>query len=49
MLLRQLARRFGELPTQIQDRVDAASSDEIDAWADAVLEAPSLADLFGDG
>ena len=46
-LLRQLRRRHGALPQSIVDRVDAAGNDDLDQWADAVLDAPSLDAIFG--
>jgi hypothetical protein len=45
-LLRQLHRRYGTVPQAIVDRVFAASSDELDSWTDAVLDAPSLEAIF---
>jgi len=45
-LLRQLHRRYGTVPQAIVDRFFAASSDELDSWTDAVLDAPSLEAIF---
>ncbi len=46
LLRRLLARRFGELPAWVDTRLGAASSDELEHWADRVLEAPTLEDVF---
>ncbi len=45
-LERQLARRFGPLPRDIAARIAAAEPDRIEAWLDAVLDAPDLATVF---
>lgn len=42
VLARLLARRFGALPAWVEDRLSSASEAELEAWADAVLEADSL-------
>ena len=42
VLARLLARRFGALPGWVEDRLSSASEAELEAWADAVLEADSL-------
>nr|VFK19203.1 MAG: conserved hypothetical protein (putative transposase or invertase) [Candidatus Kentron sp. LPFa] len=46
LLIRQLSRRFQPLPDQISDRVYAAGPGTIEIWADRVLEAKSLDDIF---
>lgn len=48
MLLRQLRRRFGDLPADITDCVRGADGDELDDWSDRILDAKSLGDVFGD-
>jgi Domain of unknown function (DUF4351) len=49
MLLRQIRRRFGTGVTgDIEQRVTAASPEQIELWADRVLSAPTLADLLAD-
>jgi predicted transposase YdaD len=45
-LLRQLQRRFGPLPPELEPRLLAASEAELERWAVAVLEAPTLAAVF---
>lgn len=44
-----LTRLFGELPDNVARRVQAASTDEIGAWADRVLGTKSLDEVLGDG
>ena len=48
LLLRQLTRRFGELPPETVERVRAAEGDQLLLWADRVLDAPSLEAVFAD-
>ena len=47
VLERQLLRRFGRLPRSASERLVAASAADLEAWADRVLEANSLDDVFG--
>ena len=42
MLLRQLQKRFEPVPETVQRRVLGASVEELEAWADAVLDASSI-------
>lgn len=46
VLRRLLARRFGPLPANAEQRLAAASSDELERWADNILDAPSLDAVF---
>ena len=46
VLARQLTRRFGTLPTWVNDRLQSASESQLGAWADAVLTASSLEAVF---
>jgi predicted transposase YdaD len=46
LLLRQLVRRFGELPEKVVDRVNAASVEELERWADQILDAESIDDVL---
>jgi hypothetical protein len=46
LLLRQLTKRFGPLPQVVRARVDAATSEELDAWAERVLTEPTLGDVL---
>ncbi len=46
MLLRQMERRFGKVPETVCARVSGASTDELDAWGDALLEAATLDEIM---
>ena len=46
ILNRLLERRFGRVPAAVRERVRSASVHELDAWLDAVLEAPTLEAVF---
>ncbi len=48
MLVHQLARRFGELPPWVHERLQQASSVELAGWADALWDAESISDVFVD-
>jgi hypothetical protein len=45
-LLRLMRRRFGTVPDAAVERVHAAGIEDLDRWADAVLDAPSLDAVF---
>ncbi|MEX0828196.1 MAG: DUF4351 domain-containing protein, partial [Haliea sp.] len=47
VLQRLLTRRFGELPGWAAERLENASSEQLEAWADEILVTESLEDLFG--
>lgn len=47
LLLRQLNRRFGPLGAAMTQRVSQASAAELERWADAILEARTLDEVFG--
>jgi len=47
-LQRQLTQRFGELPTWALGKLKNASAETLDAWADNILTADSLAELLGE-
>ncbi len=46
LLRRQLKRRFEELPRWIDERLQQASQRELESWADRVLDAERLEDVF---
>ncbi|HEY0136536.1 MAG TPA: Rpn family recombination-promoting nuclease/putative transposase [Nannocystis sp.] len=46
VVLRLLRRRFGELPAAVTQRVTAAGTDELDLWADRLLFAGDLDEVF---
>jgi hypothetical protein len=41
-----MRRRYGAVPESVIDRVHAAGIEDLDRWADAVLDAPSLDAVF---
>ena len=45
-LSRQLTRRFGELPDWATERLTAATAEQLEAWADEILVAGSLQEVF---
>jgi predicted transposase YdaD len=47
VLARQLSRRFGTLPKWAALRVQEAETAQLEAWADAVLDAATLDEVFG--
>ncbi len=48
VLLRQLERKFGAIPSQYCRRIDEADSAQILAWAERILAAESIDDVFGE-
>ena len=46
LLLRQLTRRFGTLPNEIHQRLDHANTTELEQWADNILDATTLEEVF---
>lgn len=48
LLARQLVRKFGALPDWAQRRLRAASDADLECWADRVLDAGTLEDVFAD-
>ncbi|MBM4062587.1 MAG: Rpn family recombination-promoting nuclease/putative transposase [Planctomycetes bacterium] len=46
LLLRLLHRRFGELPADLEERVRSADVAALDTWAERVLDAQSLDEMF---
>ncbi len=47
LLLRQLRRRFGELPAAVVARIEAAEVPELELWADRFVTASRLQDVIG--
>lgn len=45
-LLRLLEKRFGPQPTTLQERLNRASTEELDAWILRVLDAESAEQVF---
>ena len=48
MLLRQLRKKFGDVPQAIEQRVEHARPRELDSWADEVLVAATLEQVFAE-
>ena len=46
ILRRQLERRFGVLPQWASEQLESAKEDELEAWSEAVLTAPTLEAVF---
>ena len=46
VLLRMLRQRFGRLPREARERVEAAPTTRLDRWLDRLLVAESLEDVF---
>ena len=46
LLKRQLERRFGLLPEWVSEKLKSAKSKDLEAWADAILTAPTIEDVF---
>lgn len=49
VLKRQLKRRFERLPAWVEERFVGASREELERWADRVITAESLEDVFALG
>lgn len=47
-LLRLLRKRFGPLPVELEKRLAATSSDQLDRYLDRVLDAGSLDEVLAD-
>lgn len=48
ILHRQLTRRFGPLSPEIRERLTSADAGQLETWADRVLDARSLEEVFVD-
>ena len=48
-LNKMLEHRFGALADSVERRIRAASADELNNWAVAVLDAETLDDVFANG
>jgi predicted transposase YdaD len=47
LVLRMLSKRFGPLPSWVEQRVASSSIDDLDEWSERMLEAASLEEVFG--
>lgn len=50
MLIRQLSKRFGQdaVDVHVQNRLRAASQEQLDLWAERILDATTIDDVFGE-
>ena len=48
LLKRLISRRFNEFPQWVQERLNAAGAEQLEAWADQIFTAGSLEELFRD-
>lgn len=46
LLLKQLQRKFSDVPGAVRERLASASDEEISLWAERILFAASLDDVF---
>jgi hypothetical protein len=46
VLIRQLSRRFGSLSAETLSRLDNANQQQLEAWADRILDARTLEEVF---
>ncbi len=49
LLKRQLKRRYHQLPSWVEERLGQASREELESWAERVLDAESLDEVFAAG
>jgi hypothetical protein len=47
LLIRLLTRRFGPLAPQVAQRLQRATTAELERWADNILDARTLEEVFG--
>lgn len=47
MLKRLLTRRFGALPLWVEEKLTQANRETLERWAERVLEAATLQEVFG--
>ncbi|KOR27913.1 hypothetical protein TI04_12245 [Achromatium sp. WMS2] len=46
LLKRQITRKFGKLSTSTLEKLDAATPDQLGAWADGIFDAKSVEELL---
>ena len=46
LLLRLMRRRFGTLPSAVEQRVLSAEAEDLDLWGEAVLDARTVDDML---
>ncbi len=48
LLERQIAKRFGPITDNTRTRLNTATAEHLEAWAERILDAGTLAEVFGD-
>ena len=48
ILERLMRKRFGDLSPQVEERLARARKEELELWADRVLDARTLEEVFGE-
>jgi flagellar biosynthesis/type III secretory pathway protein FliH len=48
VLERQLVKRFGPLTDATSQRLKTATTEQLERWADRILDAPTLSEVFSD-
>ena len=46
LLLRQIKRLFGQSPDWVEEKITQATTDQIEQWADNILDATTIEDVF---
>ena len=49
LLRRQLLRRFGAVPAWAETRLQGATTEQLEAWGERILDAATLDEVFGPG
>ncbi|MBI4742509.1 MAG: DUF4351 domain-containing protein, partial [Betaproteobacteria bacterium] len=49
ILTRQIQKRFGQLPRWAKEKIAQASEDQLEHWADSILDATTLEKVFETG
>ena len=47
VLQRQLRRKFGELASEVEQRIAQAEQADLELWAERILEIESVEEVFG--
>ncbi|MFZ4539806.1 DUF4351 domain-containing protein, partial [Propionivibrio sp.] len=48
LLERLIFKRFGSLPDDVRARLRTATTDQLEAWAERILDSCTLAEIFND-
>jgi len=48
ILERQMRKRFGEPPPGVRERLERAGREELELWAERILDARTLEEVFGE-